>query len=280
MVDAVRTTTLEVLRRRVSRALGDLVQVKSTLTGTPATLIDQVNIPTGAETLNRRQMIFTSGTFRGNQVVITNTDHAANQITFSPPQSGNVVAGVTADIFNRNGMGYPPIAIDDAINEAIDDSYPLARTTVSTTVTYADATGYIVMPSTMDQVYAIEYYDPRREEWVAVLPSPYRTRAGWQPDIVNGRLYLSGDLSRSIDGYQVMVTGEGRHAQLSLFSDTTKLDPEWIVPTACYILIKQGLNYDDSGNRARMIQIFQTESEAKKASIRTRHQPFSAQSRS
>src|SRR4051794_13920128 len=127
MTDAVRTTSLAELRRRIARRLGDLVRVQGTETGSTSTLVDAINIPTGNEDLTRRQMVFTSTDFAGVKAVITSTDPRGNEIPFRPILPATTPSATTADIFNKRGAGFSLTEYKDAINDAIDDAYPLAR---------------------------------------------------------------------------------------------------------------------------------------------------------
>lgn len=273
MVDAIRTTTLEKLRSRVADRLGDLHQVEATAVGSVSTFTDVINIPIGNRLLTKQQMVFTSGALRGQIVVITDTNQGTNSITFAPPQASAPQIGDTADIVNSLGMGYTFKAIDRAINQVIDESYPLARTQVlSADIAFSAASPTITVPTTMEEVYAIEWYDTGREQWVEVYPAKHRGHRGWQPEIWDGEITIDPYIAGVLDGSNVRILGEGRHAQLSLYSDATSLHPDYIVAQACYYLTMSGLKNDQDGSRSRTVLQFAQEAELKKTQIRTRRQ--------
>ena len=280
MTDAVRSTTLEELITRVAFRLGDAVLLESTDAGSTVTFIDVINIPVGNEDLTRRQMVITSGTYRGQVKSIVACSHAQHMVTFDPATAGSVPAAVTAVVINKRGMGYTYPEYKRAINMAIEDAYPIYRELIAaSTSTFNSATGTLTIPSTINEVYAVEWQD-EEGQWWPIETAEHRSYPGWQVDQYANQIIVNDlDLRANIDGMSVRVLGEGKPGQLSAYSDTTKINPEWLTARACYHLCLMGLDRDITGLRSKQVLTFQAEAENRMTLIRTRRQPSSAPSR-
>jgi hypothetical protein len=282
MTDAVRTTTLEELIKRSAFRLGDLVMIETT--GSPSVnteIVDAVNVPMGNEDLTRRQMVFSSGTYRGQVVMITHTDPGSHSITYEPETTGPVIAGTTAYIINKRGMGYVYQEYKFAANMAIDDSYPLARTPVAGMASAFDSsTPTLSIPSTINEVYEVQWQDDEGNWWPLErsFGSGYR---GWQVNQYDNTIVINDEnLQADIDGMTVRVLGEGKHPALTTYSDTTRLHPDWLVARTCYHLCLMGMDRDITGTRARQVGVFADEAEKKLTLIRTQRVAGSAVTRS
>ena len=283
MTDAVRTTTLEELITRVAFRLGDAVLLTATKAGTTSELFDQVNIPMGNEDLKRRQIVFTSGTAgnpRGVVRIITETNASAHSLTFSPEMGSLIASGVTAVVLNKRGMGYTYEEYKRAINMAIDDAYPIHRVKqAGTTATFDSGSPSLSIPSTIDEVYAVQYQDDNGDWW-SIDKAPWNDYPGWQVNAYENKIIVNDlDLRYTIDGLTVRVLGEGRAPQLSLYSDTTTVHPEWLTARACYHLCLMGLDRDATGMRGKQVLTFQQEAETRLTLIRTHREPSSSTTR-
>lgn len=282
MTDAIRTTTFETLIKRVAFRLGDLVMVAATeASPNTSTLIDEINIPTGNEDLTRRQLFFTSGDYRSQFGVITGFDPTAHSITYTPVTSSNVVMGTTACIINKRGMGYVYEEYRFAIQQAQEDAYPIARVPVAGAGAAFDSdVGTISIPSTIDEVYEVQYQD-ENGFWVPISAASFSGYRGWQVNEFDNTITINDyDLRDSLAGYTVRVLGEGREAPLVTFDDVTYLHPDYVVATACYHLALMGMERDITGTRARQVGQFEAEMERKRILIRTLRNPGSRSARS
>jgi hypothetical protein len=282
MTDAVRTTTLETLIQRAAFRLGDLVMLETTRESSGDTeLYDAANVPMGNEDLTRRQMIFSSGSYRGQIVVITATDASSHGLTYEPPTAGPVQIATTAYVINKHGMGYVYSEYKMALNMAIDDSYPLARTPVAGTTSVFDSDlATLSIPSTINEVYEVQYQDDDGNWWPVSRSygSGYR---GWQVNQYENTIIINDDTLRSeIAGLNVRVLGEGKHPALTTYDSTTKLHPDYLVARCCYHLCLMGMDRDITGTRARQVGVFADEAEKKMTMIRTQRVAGSAVTRS
>lgn len=282
MTDAVRTTTLEELIARVAFRLGDHVLLESSDAGSTTTFVDTINIPMGNEDLTRRQLVFTSGTYRGTVKVIQATDVSAHAITFDPPTAATIPAGVSALVINKRGMGYSYLEYKRAINMAIDDAYPIYREwVVYTAGTFSsDSPTISLLAGVVGEVAAVQYQDDNGDWW-PVDQALHMAYPGWQVNPYSNEIVVNDlDLRDTLDGLTVRVLGEGKPASLSTYSDTTRIHPEWLTARACYHLCLMGLDRDITGLRSKQVLTFQAEAEQRMTLIRTRREPGSRLGRS
>lgn len=275
MSDAVPTWKLHELIKSVATKLGDAIEFSAT-GGTTSTLIDTLNIPLGNKDLDRRQLLITSGTYEGEARIITDTNLSTSTITFSPVLAGAIVSGVTAFCVNARGGGFALLEYKTHINMAIRDSYPIARTpVVSSNLTVDSSVPTLAVPSTMNEVWGVEYLDADGVSWRAVQPAGLRGLDGWHVNQAEGVLTLDPDTAAYYHGTTVRLRGEGRHAELTTFTSTTSLNAQWITSQAAYTLAMMGIDRDIHGSRARQVLQFQQDAQAQLALIRTRHEPTS-----
>lgn len=276
MTDAVQTYTLMELIRSVAGRLGDSIEFVAT-DGTTVTLTDYMNVPQGSHSLTRRQLLVTGGTYAGQSRIITDTDAPTATITFSPALAGAIVAGDTAFCVNAMGGGFGLIEYKRSINNAIRDSYPIARTPiVSSNLTINSAAPTLTVPTTMNEVWGVEWLDGNDNvTWRMLNPSSLRGGTGWHYNQAEGVLTLDYDTANAYHGTTVRIRGEGRHAELSAYTSTTTLNPQWVVAKACYELALMGIDRDIHGSRAKQIMQYEREYQSLIALIRTRHEPTS-----
>ncbi len=275
----LRLTTRAEIRRRAARRLDDLVRLQATEAGTSSTLIDTINMSMGNEDLVRRQIVFTDPTFAPARAVVTSHAHSDSTISFNPPLGGSTSTTTTCDLFNKRGMGFSIMEYDDAINSAIDDSFPIARTIVeSTTTTFNDASPTLSVGADTDDIYDVLWQDGDGE-WRSVPAAEYEGYSGWYSRPYDEAVVVSGGVRNAMAGRSVKVIGYGKHPQLTTDTATTALHPEWLVARVCYHLCLMGLNRDATGMRAKQVLTFQQESESRLTLIRTRHNPMSSGTR-
>lgn len=284
MTDAVRTTTLEELVDRCAFRLGDAVFIQTTKAGTVTELYDQVNIPLGNEQLQRRQIVFTSGTDgnpRGVVKLITDTNPTAHSLTFTPEMGSLIAQGVTATIINKRGQGFSYLEYKKAINMAIDDAYPIYRElVVGATAVFNSDSPTLSIGTTLNEVYAVQYQDDAGDWW-PISQASHMAYPGWQSNPYSNQVVINDlDLRDSINGMTVRVLGEGKPAALTTHTSTTRIHPEWLVSRACYHLCLMGMDRDITGLRSKQVLTFQAEAEQRMTLIRTRREPSSLPTRS
>lgn len=282
MTDAVRTTSLETLIKRIAFRLGDLVIVAaSEASDNPNTFVDAINIPTGNESLIRRQMVITSGDYQGQVLIITTFDADSHTISYVPVTAGNIVAGTTANIINKRGMGYTYEEYKFAVQQSQEDAYPIARVPVAGTVSVFDSDiGVLTIPDNIDEVYEVQWQD-ENGFWIPIEGASFSGYSGWQVNKYDNTITINDYALRDvISGYNVRVLGEGREAPLVNYDDVTRLHPDYLVAQSCYHLALMGMDRDITGTRARQVGQFEAEAERKRVLIRTLRNPGSQATRS
>jgi len=273
------TRTRAQLRRQIADRFEDLVMLTATANGSTTTLLDTINVNAGTEHFNGREILFTSGTNDGLVRRITGTTSSTGTLTFAAV-TASTATNDTADVYNRRGRGFTVAQYNRAINNAINDAYPLGMIEVVATVTNPAAfdaeTPEITVPASIIDVLELEYADSSGD--YHVLPKARRRGGyGWFADPASGQLRLHGRVAASADGLVLRIHGLGRQDELSSDSDTCALSPEYIVARAAYHL---ALGAVDNEDHAVRVNIFRDESERCRIKLRKMREPFAARVRS
>lgn len=263
------TLTLTELRRRVARRLGDLDQLVSTANGSTTTIVDTLNVNSATEDMKGRVVLPTSGTNLGLTRRITAQVDSTGTLTVTPALSAITATNDTFDVFNKRGKGFLPSQITAAINDAINDAFPLGmvelRSTISPAFDYDSPE--ITVPATFVYVHTVAWQD-EDGFWSVVPKSTGSGEYGWIADAAAGEIRILGGIGYSIDGLTVRLTGYGRQPTLSAESDTCALNAEYIVSRACYHLCLGNIdrNPDKYGP---LVTVFLQESQRLRTRVRT-----------
>lgn len=263
------TVTLQELRRRVARRLGDYDQLTSTGNGTTSTIVDTLNVNTATEDMRGRIVVPTNGTNNGLTRRVSNMVDSTGTLTVTPAMTASTATNDTFDVFNKRGKGFTPAMYTAAINDAINDAFPLGlielRADITPAYDYADPV--ITVPASFIYVHAVEWED-EGGYWNAVLPSNRTGQYGWVADSAAGEIRILGGIGYGIDGLTVRLTGYGRQPTLSAETDTCALNAEYIVARACYHLCAGHIdrNPDKYGP---LVTLFLDESRRLRTRVRT-----------
>lgn len=247
---AIATTSaisysLRTLRQAVADRFGDLTQLTTTASGSSTTLVDALNVNAGSEHFNGRMLLITSGTYDNHKARITGTTDSSGTLTFTPAAGGTIASGVTADVFNRRGIGFTIGEYDRAINNAIDDAFPLAvneayAEVASANVTVANNKTTIQVPDSIYEVYAVEWLDD--DDVHRDIPKATRSNNyGWRA-LPNGFIEITGPPQFVTIDRTLYLRGYNRQDRLTEASGVTHanatclLNKEWIVARAAYHL--------------------------------------------
>lgn len=264
------TLTLAQLRQRVARRFGDYDPLTATSNGTTSTFIDTTRINTATESCVGRELLASDGT---SHFVTAQVD-ATGTLTFTP-----VVASATttataqlASLFNKRGKGFKSWDYKDAINDAINDAYPLGLIEMYDDVvaTLNRETPAITVPVAFTHVHTISFTDS--DGFLHVLPQGSKTNeVGWTADPAEGKIRILGRAGWLADGLAVNFTGYGRQDTLTAESDTCALNAEYIVARACYHLSYAALDKDAKFQQAATTYL--NESQKIRTRIRTERRP-------
>lgn len=264
--------TLADVRRRVADRFGDLTQLATTALGTTTTLIDTLNVSTAAENYTGCWLSFTSGTNNGLMRRVSSTTDSTSTLTFTPATPAVVAANTTVDVFNKRGHGFTVLEYNRAINNAINDVFPLGLIELETTITAVfDADNPSVpVPAGMAEVFMIESVDDDGFRH-RVIPSRQNNEWGWIADPALGEIRILGWPASQIDGLTIRLTGYGRQPALASDSDTCALNVEFIVARAAYHLALGAIMRDTSFTN--QVADFRNESERLRIRVRTIRKP-------
>lgn len=239
------TQTLAQLRRRLARELGDYTQLTCTANGTTTTLIDTQRVNSATQDMRGRIIVSTNGTNNGLQRVVTSFTDSTGTLTFAALTAATATND-TFDVFNKRGKGFAPSDYDAAINDAINDAFPLCLIEQVATITPAfdaDAGGELTVPASFVYVHTVEYQD-EDGYWHNLPRSSRHAGYGWTADAAAGELRILGAPGRSIDGFTVRLTGYGRQGTLSSDSDTCAIPAEWLIYKAAAALCLSAIDKD------------------------------------
>lgn len=278
MVDAAPTLKLHELIKRTASRLGDAVLLEAT-GGSTTTFVDTLNIPPNSQELTRRQIMFTSGSNEGVARSISDTTQATSTLTFTA-LSFAISAGVTAFCVNAKAGGFTLLEYKEHINEAIGFLRGISRpAVVSSNLTVDSSAPTLAIPTTMSEVYAVEWLNTDGITWRDLSGSSMRGGDGWWIDEANQVVILDPWMANQYHGMTVRLRGDGKHGELSTYTSTTRIHPGFLVPRAAYTLALMGVDRDIHGSRKQTVLQFEREYQAAMSLVRTRREPTSVASR-
>lgn len=237
------TQTLAQLRKRVAERLGDYDELTATSNGTTTTFIDVLFVNTASENMKGRFMVLSDGTVHR----ITGFNDSTNTLTFAPVASSTsyTATNSVASLYNKRGAGFSPAQYKTAINNAINDAFPLGliKVRASVSATFDVDTPEITIPASITHVQAVEW-ESTDGLWHELPRSNRAGEYGWSADPTAGELRLLGGPADLADGRSLRIIGYGRQAELSSDSDTCALSAEFIVSRACYHMCYSALDKD------------------------------------
>jgi hypothetical protein len=225
------TITRAELRSRVAAKLGDRLSLTATDDSDTTHFIDTLHLGSMLENPRHREMVFLSGSNAGEVRRITVSDLTTSTLTLNAALPVATATGDTAEVYNFRGKN---LALEDyhtAINEAIDAAWPAVKVPFSVDVAadFDSQNPVLTIPATITHIDRVEYLDTNGDyQWIdpAVTPGGY----GWEIDPYAGTITVRGSRYLYLaDGLTVRLTGGAREAPLTTDSDTTQIDPQWLV---------------------------------------------------
>jgi len=236
------------LRRRIGRRMGELIVIRSTLAGSNVTFIDSFNLAVEAGSLRGREVVFTAGTAANIGLVrrVEDNSRTATSITITPALSAVTALNDEAELFHLRSVGPRVDAIHDAINSAITALGPSQPTTYTFTAAFDRESPTIAIPTNFGRITGLESHD-------AGVDTIWRSQpALWKVDKANRTLTINDVQRYDMDTHLVRLVGMTIADSLENDSETTVIDPEWLVLEAVAQLREAGLaNASDRGNAER-----------------------------
>jgi hypothetical protein len=240
----VLTVSFEELIRRLADEFGDLIMLTATANGAAdgTTLIDTQRINTGTEELTGREIYVTSGTNDGLSRTISATTDTTGTLTVAA-MTGQVLSGVTAEVYNKRGRGFLRTEYKRWINRAIDRAAGLAKLEALGTVSglFSVDDPETTVPAALTEVFKVEWQDSNGF-WNEIRKASRWGNDGWTAIRGSGKVRIMGAPARQANGRTLQVWGYARQDTLSADSDTCALDTDWVIAWAAYHMGRANLD--------------------------------------
>lgn len=234
-------TTLRDLRVRVADKLGEVVvgEATSPIAAPASTFTDVINFNDDKNTFRGADVLITTGPSAGHRARCVSSALNNLTITFSPESPNAINLGDEIQVFGiRRNLRIQQI--DRAIREAQADAFPMYRLLHSADVEdvyLPDENPDITLPAEFTHVFSVSYlgldgnyYDTR--------PGKPGT-GGWHLE-PGRKLRITGESRWYANNRTIRVRGYRQEPPLTLDTDETGIDPEWLTVTAAlYIRLRQ-----------------------------------------
>ena len=254
------------LRRRIAGRLGDVTDLIATENSTTQKFIDTIRLSGAIEVPKNRDIVFTGGHNTNTVRRVTTSDMTAGFVEFAAV-GVNTEIGDTAEMYNFRGRGWRVEEYNDAISQAISDSWPLYREVFG----YAPAdfdisTGLIdINNASLTHITTLSYIDT--DGFAQTVPNGLLFRGqGWSYDSTLQAIDVRGCVIPN--GADLRIYGYTRPDTLSEDTDVTRINAEWLTMRACQILCMAAIDRDQANYNLGMV--YGQQADALKTSIRTR----------
>lgn len=230
-------TQLGDIRSAVARICDDWLEIEATEASSDTTIwIDSTNLYENDEHFRGSELLVHGSIINGGlRARVISSSRGTFSISLGSGLSGPPQSGDIGWLFNIGGEGEPIRSYDAVINDAIKSLGRSAYALISRdladvwdrTVSWAD------IPTDFRGVYAV-YYDDVNGNIVQV-PSQ-----AWDIDVVRRKITIDPSIGDIANGYTVHLSGRGAVDRLSLDSDATGVDFDWLVKeSAAQILLRK-----------------------------------------
>lgn len=265
---AIGTTRREI-RQRLGFALGDMILLEAE-SGTTTTLVDSNHIHPAS--YRGRFVYFYSGANNGKMRRIVNAEPP--QIEWDTPLASAIVAGVKAELWNMNGVGFRPDIVSEHIRNAHrkaieSDLLPL----VDTSLTYSSTDNTISVPTDFRAITGVQF-DLGNGQWYSIPRAARVSGPGYWVNRYTREIEINGQPRYYASGNTIRLLGYGRENELTDDSATTITNAEWLIAEAGRSLIMATLTSDaDTRFTQQKLAEFSRESELKRSMVRSRRAP-------
>ncbi len=221
--------TLTEVRRAVGLKLGDVLILRATDDApSTSTFTDAVhfgNREDNAPSLTNRILYFATGDNAGHEARTTTYASATTTLSFTPAATANPATGEEAELWSVTERIQSITNLHAYINLAIRSVERIATSEVwAPAETFNARSPYLDIPANWVEVGGVEYTD--RSGYVYEVPeSLLRVRPGPRTIQILGRPAAFAH-SRS-----ATVWGYAKASQLVADTDTTDVDPQWLIET-------------------------------------------------
>jgi hypothetical protein len=230
-------STRKSIRRRAGRLTGDLLLCTATSSSTTTTFIDVLNLNHENSIFRNRQGIFSGGTSAnlGRVVRVESNDKSTQTLTFTPAAASIPAVGDELELWNERDEGVTPSTVNEMISDAITDLGDFAIQPVTSDSVSFDFDSHIIA---IDDLEVDESTDG--VNWEAITGVDWRDgddetfawnkvdSADLEIDRYARTITIKGRHRRLLDGSLVRVRGANTATALSVDSDTTAVNFEWL----------------------------------------------------
>ncbi len=228
--------TRQALRQEIGRLTGDMLKVTATAIGTTTTLIDKLRLYRGDGQLEGRIGWVTSGTAANLSAMVRVTGNTRSTFTVTFADTALPSATAVADVielWNERGQGYYPDDVNSEMNTALAIAAGMVTSPDEMLITdfdYSDP--YLTIPATW-QYFGGVWYQGEEDIW-REIPA---TDTHMDVDTKNRTVRLKGDAARRAHTYTVRLIGDVASTPLTLDSQSTSCDAEWLTAYVAYRLL-------------------------------------------
>lgn len=222
------SATRQALRQEIGRLTGDMLKCTATANGTTTTLIDKMRGWRGDGKLAARIGWVASGTAANLYSMVRVTGNVRSTFTISFIDTALTAATATGDVielWNEEGMGFFPDDVNAEINAAIAACGALVTSPDEddsvTTFDYADP--YITIPADWSFFGGVRWQDAD-DIWREIGA----TDQNMDIDPRNRTVQLKGSIAQRAHGYTTRLYGDIASTPLTLDTDSTSVDAEWL----------------------------------------------------
>jgi hypothetical protein len=224
------------LRHMVLARFGDVLTVTATQDGTTDTFIDENNLVLQPRMFKGREAIFVSGQpeLRGLVRYIDDSSRDQRAMHFSYPLPVATAIGDVMDVTNAHSIGATIQAVHNAINYAIAIAQDYALVPVAYDLIDAfdgSSSHRFTLP---DEFVGIEDVLSLQTngEWTPVSRAGGPGQYGWYPEFSLKAVSINGWVGSAAHEKYLRVAGYMLPQELTVDTDETTIDREWLVNTA------------------------------------------------
>lgn len=236
-------TSLRELRRAVGRQLGDVTVLVATQNGSDTKLYDNIHLTAGDDIFRGADLYFVGGTVAnvGQMRRSTRSDRTDHSIGWAVSLPAATAQGDECELWNSRSIGFNPLEVNAAINDVISiKALPSFNvpTVATAALPYDKESGEVIVPTTMNRIFMVEYeYEDR---WWPISRANSPQGYGYYVNRGLGTVTINGpDINYRADGKPIRFRGYGKLSPLASDTDETDLFAEWIIYEATATLLFQ-----------------------------------------
>lgn len=237
---------------RCARRLGDAVMLEATLTSSAVTFLDEVSVDHQRRHYAGTQIFFYDDPDHenyGQYRFVGPTAPSANTLQWAGALPATPLVGDKACLINARGKGWEVDEYRNAINDAIGRLRGVVLIHVEAAESGADVSPSaptFEAPEELNELYRVEWYNPRYMEWHEVPKLRNRSGAGWSVDTAgSGTVRISGPILSTIGGASLRCFGYQYQPELEEWDDELSIDSTPVIEYTVLALTKLAVDREN-----------------------------------